>query len=570
MRLVGISLLAAWWVAWAAAPHGEPARQTSIVGAVAVAGGDDAAVAWLELRHGAVDGTLHLVLVDADGRARSHRQLTAGADATAFRLADAGGREFVLATEHRTAGMRTVTVHRFSGDGDGVLQPLRDGADQRAPSWSGESEPGDFQVVAAGDEVGVAMFASRAEGTPTVHLLGTDGAWTSPAHPSDRMLIGAGAGHVVTYAEQSDHTAEVVLAPGRASEQRMLVARPSCFGDGRAPTVTSVVALRGGYARLSRRGTDGCVDGIRDGRPFAYREVPLAGIAAARLQLDGEGALSVHEEQDAQVAERRVILPDQPGGIYRVQIVGADSGPEVRYRLFGGVGKGGVTALATRATADETQVVLERMHEGGALPALWGAPPTHWAGDEHPQVLAPQRRFQPDHRPILRVLGGLPVLLLALSVLSAARLRRRLRMMKPGVATGASLVAGHAVVEGELASGADAPSSGLRMVCRGGQRMTLFVEGAEVLRASEVRPRSQPRGDAVDVASGAVVVATGMVEPGGVYRADATLRARGGDLVLVGCSLAEARDRLSRRFCGALILFGSAATLVLSLALAGR
>jgi hypothetical protein len=142
--------------------------------------------------------------------------------------------------------------------------------------------------------------------------------------------------------------------------------------------------------------------------------------------------------------------------------------------------------------------------------------------------------------------------------------------MRPGTTLGASFAPGRAVVEGELESGAETPSGGLRIVCRGGQRMSVFVEGAEVLRASEVRPRSQPRGDAVDVASGATVVATGIVESGGVYRADATLRARHGDLVLVGCSLAEARHRLGRRFFGTLVLFGGAASLVLALALAGR
>jgi hypothetical protein len=553
-------------VAWAAAPHGEPARQTSIVGAVAVAGGDESAVAWLELKHGAADGTLHLVMVDGEGRMRSHRQLTAGADATAFRLADAGQRVFVLATEHRTPAQRTITVHRFVGDGDELLQPL---TDAYQPRWQ-ETEPGDFQVAAGGDEVAVAMFAARTDAAPAVHLLGRDGAWVVPTRLAERTLIGAGAGHVVTYAEQSDHTAEVVLAPGRAAEQRMLVARPSCFGDGRPPTVTSVVALRGGYARLSRRGNEGCIDGIRDGRPFAYRDVPLAGIAAARLQLDDGGGISVREEQDAQVEQRRVILPEQPGGAYRVQIVGGQSGPEVRYRLFGGVGRQGVTALATRATAEETQVVLERMREGEALPALRGAPSARWASDDHPQVLAPQRHFQPDHRPILRALGALPLALLALSLLGAARLRRRVRRMRPGTTLGASFAPGRAVVEGELESGAETPSGGLRIVCRGGQRMSVFVEGAEVLRASEVRPRSQPRGDAVDVASGATVVATGIVESGGVYRADATLRARHGDLVLVGCSLAEARHRLGRRFFGTLVLFGGAASLVLALALAGR
>jgi hypothetical protein len=69
------------------------------------------------------------------------------------------------------------------------------------------------------------------------------------------------------------------------------------------------------------------------------------------------------------------------------------------------------------------------------------------------------------------------------------------------------------------------------------------------------------------VAAGAAVVAQGTAEAAALYRGEARLRARRGDLVLVGCSLAEAATRTSRAALVSLSLFGAGALLVLRLAL---
>src|SRR5207244_10625826 len=97
MRLVGLVLFSAWLLAWWVTPHGEPARATSMVGGVAIAGGDRAAVAWLELPSWRRDGgQLHVALVDEDNRVREVVSRPAGAESH-YRLADAGGGRFVLA-----------------------------------------------------------------------------------------------------------------------------------------------------------------------------------------------------------------------------------------------------------------------------------------------------------------------------------------------------------------------------------------------------------------------------------------------------------------------------------------
>ncbi len=539
MRLVGMALLAAWLVAWAAAPKGEPRRQTSVVGAVAVAGGDDAALAWLEIAHG-TDGTLHVVTVDGEDRVRTRLRLPAPVNATSFRLADAGNGVFVLAVEQRRGPDEGAAS-------DLQLRRIGPGLDEQLPSVP--LTPGAaWDVAAAGREIVVVQSTAD-----VYHCSFFDTAeprwWADHSFGGPhRTLIGAGGGHVIGYDVDDGY---LVVGGGTASVWTAQVGRPACFGDGGGrATVTSVVGLRGGYARLSRRGASGCVDGIRDGKPFAFRDVPLDGIQAARLEVDGDGRLAVHEEQDAQVTRRRVVLPSEPGGRYRVDertVAAALDAPEVRYRLFGGEGRLGVTSLATRATTDETQVVLERNGAGTA------------------RVLAPARHFHPDHRPMLRRLAALPLVLLALGAWGVARLRRRLAKLAP-LPREVPLRAGQAVVDGELAADADAPAGGLR-VRRARERLTIFVEGATVLRASDVRPRTQPRGDAVDVASGSTVVASGAVEPGTLYRAEPTLRARRGDLVLVGCTLAEARCYLARRFAGSLALLVLASTVVLSLAL---
>ena len=551
MRLVGLALLAAWWMAWAVSPHGEAARATSIVGAVAVAGGDHAAAAWLELRHGEKSGTLHVATVEDGGVVEERLRLPAGADATGFKLVGAGEGRFVLATEHHApsvllAGGGWLEFSRFGPDGDdtppridGQLVGL--GPDQPAPLLA-------WRLAAAGDE----LVAVESGGSASiVWVLGAEAKWR-PTRTDQRVLVGAGGGHVVVYTERGDG-GEVQVGPGRAGEWTAEVGPPPCFaGDDpeeRAPMVTSVVGLPGGFARLARRGPVGCVDGIRDGATFAYQHVPLIGIGAARLAVADDGALYVHEEQEAaQLDQRRIVLPARPGGAFSLDariVPAAEPFTGVRYRLFGGAGRLGVTTLAQRVVGGDTQVVLER-------------------GDAAPVSLAPERSFQPDYRPVLRPLAALPLALLLFSAVGAWRRHARVRRLAP-LPAGVPLPTGRVAVEGELALDAEAPAGGLR-VRRGRSLLTVFVEGAEVLRASDVRPRSQPRGDAVDVASGATVVAGGVVDPGVLYRREATLRARTGDFVLVGCTLAEARARIARRLASSAALLAAAIALIAAVA----
>ena len=560
MRLVGLALLAAWLMAWAVSPHGEVARQTSIVGAVACAGGDRAAAAWLELRHGALDGALHVVTVDEDGKVAEQLRLPAGPDAIGFRLTDAGAGRFVLSTEHRGASGGFVDFHRFGAGSDDVPPRLYGSATELDESGR-PVRASEWQVAASGDElVAIESFAGQPIG---VHVLGSDGAWDAKPVSGGRLLVGAGGGHAVVYREDSRGPAELYVSPRRPGEWRAEVSRPACFSDGGAASlVTSVVGLRGGYARLSRLGAVGCVDGIRDGQPFAFRDIPLAGIGAARLSVDDAGALSIHEEQDAaQITQRRVILPERPGGAFVIdpRTVHSDLRTgSVRYRLFGGAGRLGVTTLATRVTDGETQVVLERNGLGDA------------------RVLAPMRRFQPDHRPALRTLALAPLLCLLFAAMGAWRRFSQVRRLVPlpqgeplggssGTRASDRVTPDRVTVEGQLTVDAEAPAGGLR-IRRGGTMLTVFIEGAEVLRASDVRPRSQPRGDAVDVASGATVVATGVLDQGALYRDEATLRARHGDLVLVGCTLDEARTRLARTLVASVALLTVAASMILALA----
>src|SRR4051812_36597370 len=118
MRLVGMALLAAWLLAWAASPHGEPMRQASIVGAVAVAGGEDAALAWLELRHGSASepGILHVATLDDEDRVTLRMQIPVGPDAVSFRIVDAGDGLFVLVSEFRGEAGRWFDFRRFMGE----------------------------------------------------------------------------------------------------------------------------------------------------------------------------------------------------------------------------------------------------------------------------------------------------------------------------------------------------------------------------------------------------------------------------------------------------------------------
>src|SRR5205823_806563 len=109
-----------------------------------------------------------------------------------------------------------------------------------------------WQMAAAGGELAVALD----EGPITDVYVSSGGGFQNQRFDG-RVLIGAGGGHVVAYQVAGG---ELTVAPERAGSWTAHVGRPACFAAGappkdgsasvwRAPTVTSVVGLRGGYAR---------------------------------------------------------------------------------------------------------------------------------------------------------------------------------------------------------------------------------------------------------------------------------------------------------------------------------
>ena len=561
MRIVGVALLSAWMIAWWAAPHGERARTTTLVGGVSIAGGERPAVAWLELKHGQPNqaGTVHAAWLDESGAVLDHLSVYAGSDAVTFRLADAGGGRFVLAAEYRNAQGRWFEFHRFGT-----------GARDRPEDLKASFDASAWNVVAAGDEL---VLTEEVVGETVLHVLSVAGKWTQPTAPGD-VLVGAGDGHVITYTvgarqdevmslardgawrtDVTDHPSCITMkSPAAAlALDAACNADPACLATQTArrwephaaATVLSVVPLRGGYARLSRYNLDAsCIDGLRDGKRFTIRDLSLKGYAAPRLSVE-DGRLVVYDSTDGK-GRRRIIDADGSGATRDLAIDSHGFDEGLRYRLVAPGGTGAITALATRTVGDETQVAIERFPLAGGRPSQ--------------RMLAPARNYHPDHRPQLTRLAIVPLLALALAALGAFRLRRRFSRLVV-VPANAPLPEGRVTIEAALATDADAPTGGLRLR-RGHGGMTLFIEGAEILRGSEVRPRDQPRGDAVDVASGAPVVASGTVHLGSAFRGEDTLRAGPGDFVLVGCTLAEARRRLSARFASSLSLLVAAATMI--------
>ena len=528
MRLVAVALLAGWMVAWSAAPHGEAARSTSVVGAVAIAGSDTVAVAWIELRGRPHIEALHVAIVDDHNAIRDAWELPVEEGATSFQLADAGGGRFVLATERRSLGWRAFDVNLLA---HGSRDPL--------PSFYSARDGRAWQLAAAGTEIAIVEELPTGANvfTPTRAL----NEWRVRTS-AGRVLLGTGGGHVVRYEEDVDNS--VTLS---TSEQTIPLARATCTSKLPAE-VTSVVGLRGGYARLARHGADGCVEGIADGRPFVHRSIPLAGFRDPRLAVEADGTLTIHDAQDARTIERRVILPrDVTGGapvtIEATSINEAIADDGVRYRLFAGEGRLGMTDVATRASRNDIEVVLERQGPGTAT------------------VLAPEPSFEADHRPVLRPLALLPLLAFVLALAFAILRLVRLRRLTPRDVEKDGLGSGAVTLAGTLVADADAPRGALR-VRVGHKLVTVFVEGAAVLRASDVRARTQPRGDAVDVAAGAPVVARGTLVAGDVYRDEPTLRARTGDLLLVGCTIAEARAQATRAVVAALITLAAVTTVI--------
>jgi hypothetical protein len=539
------------------------------VAAVACAGGDTAAAAWLEGRRGGAAGDLlHAVIVDEQGRIGDRLELVAEPDATEFRLVEVGGGRFVLAVEHRDPRQHWYELHRFGAGRHEVLPSIQ--AALESDGWqlaaAGEELVLTDQVkkhrivmdddgAEAGDEV---VLADQIRGETVARTLGPDGAWQ--VITADRILVGAGDGHVVRY-EVRRRSAHLVVGPMRLGGWTADLGRGRC---GFMPaTAISVVGLRGGYARLLRHGASACVEGIRDGAPFETPDMEISDFHYPRLVADREGGLSIHEAQEAQLTQRRWLVPQVKGQkpeLVITQIHPRLAANSVGYRLYAGEGKLGVTDVATRVGRDE--VMLERQGVGQAT------------------ALGPVRHFEPDYRPLLRRLGLLPLLCLLMSAAEALRLRQRLRQLRPvpveALVTpggGPITLQGTLMVEGDAptmtgpktTSGA-APLNSLRLRC-GRHLVTVFVEGARILRASQIRPLGQPRGDAVDVAAGAAVVASGRIEQGTLYRDETRLRAGRDDLVVVGCGLAEAQAFAGRVLRSALVLLAGATGIVLLVSL---
>jgi len=572
MRLVGTALFTAWLLAWGAAPKGELARATTAVGGLAIAGADDVAVAWLEVAHARPRGseTLHVATVDRGGQLLPRFNLD-GHDDVAYRLTESGPARFALVSEHRTRLDRYFEFRRFGR-----------GTADRPPDLRATFNASTWEVAAAGDQL--TLVEEDLSGETAVHVLDEDGRWL-PSQAAGRTLLGSGGGSVIRY-EVGRHADRVVVSPAGESPWVMEVSHPRCTLPSSAaasagPTggepalasgaaaisadeherTLSVVGLPGGYGRMARLGRWLCVDGIRSGSYFRLDPVPIGDVVDPRLVADADARLSISDANDGKGALflRRLegVAPGASPFVWGPRPRTVPGGEVLRgYSIFH-VGASGGAALITRASAGETRVLLER------FPLPDGHSEVSAGGGSGELLLGPARHYLPDHRPLLRVLAVAPLGVLAMALLGAVGLVRRLRRVTPPSAA-APLGEGPVAIEAQLATDAEAPTGALRLR-RGGHTMLLFIEGAEVIRASDVRPRSEPRGDAVDVASGAPVLATGRFRRGAVFRGEDSLHAGGGDLVLVGCTLAEARARLAVRLGLSAALFSGALAAVLLL-----
>src|SRR5262245_7929483 len=104
------------------------------------------------------------------------------------------------------------------------------------------------------------------------------------------------------------------------------------------------------------------------------------------------------------------------------------------------------------------------------------------------------------------------------TLMAALWLALRLHRLSP-LSSEAPLAPGQRIVEGTLSVEAWAPAGILRLH-RGDHALRLVLDGAHVVRASQLRPRSEPGGDVVDMALGASVVASGRLEPGALLRGE--------------------------------------------------
>lgn len=605
MRAVGVALFASWLIAWGLSPKGEPARPTSTVGGLAIAGSDDVAVAWLEVSHARPRSSevLHVATIDPAGRVTPRIHLD-GHDDVAYRLAESAPGRFLLVSEHRTRLDRWFEVRTFASraaEGAVASDPHRLPA--RLPDLRATFNASSWEVAASGGRL--ALVEEELGGGTSVHMLDGHGDWAA-AESVGRTLVASGHGSLVRY-EVGRRDDLVEITPESGSPWVMRISHPRCApprggeaSEGEGPAegaraagstrpidrslvppmppaapaandgrerVLSVTGLPGGYARMARLGRWLCVDGMRAGRYFRLDPVPLGEVVDPRLTSDADARLFLLDGNDGKGAlftRQLEFLPTgaSPYGWARRPLTLPGSDGVRGYAIFQVTPAGGA-ALVTRAVAGQTQVLLDRFQPGDLQPAVRGplctqspsksavrgasataATPSPRAASEI--LLGPPQRMLPDRRPLLRWLALLPLLALAAALARSLRLLSRLRALAPGPSHG-PLPEGRAVVAASLALDADAPAGALRLR-RAGQSLLLFIDqGAEVLRASDVRPRSEPRGDAVDVASGAPVLATGVVARGAAFRGQDSLRAGDGDLVLVGCTLGEARARVATR-----------------------
>jgi hypothetical protein len=305
MRLLGIAALVVWLAVWFAAPKGEALpMEAASRWSVAAAGGDRAAVAWLErhptktsapnyvLRrrpaapHGDGEVELHVVLVDEHDARNQVLVRTLPEEPMQVRLADAGEGRFVLAVVNPDAERYAAEV---------AIDTIGRCGAERSYRWPLVRHGALIWLAAAGDEIAllegprVANPWNRAarqdehdeyEGYEILHLLDDHGAWMHPT-PVGGGLLGSGGGHVVLYTRYEDGE-HLTIAPGRAAQQRFDVAPPSCFSNGQIvqevigesgaveqrdwpPEVRAVVGFPSGWARLSRTWDTLCIDGSENG-----------------------------------------------------------------------------------------------------------------------------------------------------------------------------------------------------------------------------------------------------------------------------------------------------------------
>jgi hypothetical protein len=320
MRSVGLALLIAWFTACRPVRPAPPPRPGT---AVAVAGGDRAAVAWIahdgrRLQNGWIVGMgeLRVSLIDERARVREvFRQAEPPSSIyTTYELAESGNGRFILGMEtwdrlSRSRGFQLLSIEE-SG-----LEWRRDlkAALSQGPWW----------IEASGDEIAlVEMFCrSAAHGEAScdeyLHLLDEQGAWRADhfTFPPGEVRVGSGGGHVVIYQIDGDKH-RVTLSPGRRHPRTYDVPAPECPSEARGfCPVMAVAGLADGYARLVWLPSDVvAIDGSSAGKPF--HEAPVTAIARQPgLAIDAAGRFVIYDDRWGHTPLGR--LPDNFSDAFR-------------------------------------------------------------------------------------------------------------------------------------------------------------------------------------------------------------------------------------------------------------